>query len=248
MKKVFISRGDKPLSDAKSVFENKENIMSNMPPDVQKMFVLPSVNQQLQRLRELFPHLKYVKTPRIRASSATASTDGELVVMQFEKVNPKYFQALGVVISMIRNLRKVTIDMECDGKLDVKKFRRLGGTTSAMQCCFNESGVGLAIVPVQFTRRFVDKNPDRNCDYFEKKEFPLDLFSVGVSLLTCDSVWELSRSHAIVAGGDRYDDTHLHYVFGGTVSSWNRHGYELSPCVFEEKEESSLVFPTGFHP
>lgn len=222
--------------------------MSNMPPDVGNSMVLPSVNQQLIQLRALFPHLRYVKTPRTRPTSATASVDGELVVMQFEKVNPNYFQALGVVISKICNLRKVTIDMECDGKLDVKNFRRVGGTTSAMQRCFNESGVGLAIVPVQFTRRFVDKDPNRNSDYFERKEFPLDLFSVGVSLLTCDSVWELSRTHAIVAGGDRYDDTYLHYAFGGTVSSWNQKGYELSPCAFDERDDASLVSPTGFHP
>ena len=222
--------------------------MSNMPPDMSLSINLPSIQHQLVCLRALFPHLRYAKTPRVRLSSVTAPLDGELVVMQFEKVNPNYFQALGVVLSVIRNLRKVTIDMECDGKLIPNNFRRVGGTMSAMQRCFSESGVGLAIIPVQFTRRFVDKDPDRNHDYFEKKEFPLDLFSVGISLLTCDSVWELSRTHAIVAGGDRYDDTHLHYVFGGTVSSWNQNGYELSPCVFEEREEASLVFPTGFHP
>lgn len=145
--------------------------------------VVRSVIEQAAMLKMLFPDLHVTFDERVATRPLPLGAEGWFAIPRWEVMAPTYRKAVEYVFTALSSQRIFS-----QSELEVKHFRRNARTTEMFyQISDRQWGYTILIVPCQFNLRPYRRSTlltHRARAIFRPNEFGLDMFTVGIILLT----------------------------------------------------------------
>lgn len=158
-----------------------EEVDSNFtyPPEYRDV---KGIAEQINILCELFLGLGFVDE-KVTALPLPKHAEGWFAIPRWQNIAPTYDEALEKVLALIASRR--TFYSYRQGKLAAKYLRQHARTEKMLrQIGDQQKDFDILVVAAQFGLRFRGKSVRRGRVLFEKNEFGLGAFAIGIMLLT----------------------------------------------------------------
>jgi hypothetical protein len=180
-----------------------------------------NITKQIECLKKLFPRIG-TADEKIASQPLPKRTEGWFAIPRWQAIAKTYSEATQKVLDLIKNNRNNRFHNYCDGKIDVRHFRQFNKTARMFQVLGeHQKDKDILIVPCQFGKYYAGCSIRRAREIMDDSEFGLNVFSIGIMLLTHperllhrDDVW------ADCAGDDLSCD-----------------GFDRAPCFYFEGDE-----------
>lgn len=218
----------------------------NHRPDLQ--LNLQTLGFELFLLHKMFKsttHVSYLKSVKLQIrNERTVLPDGAdrwVLIPDWTLFASTYARAVAIVFDAIN---RFSLNQFHDSGIGPEKIKLSTMTEKGFHKIRKEQS-SMRIVPIQIGQRYRGLEPDRAIKLFREDEFPLDVFSIGIILLTHPEILDDERDPSIICVGNM------------TFRRENRAGH-LPTYRFDKKlmlssipsyiGSKNFVIPTGFLP